>query len=248
MKKKNIVMAIIGIIVLVCFIVGVSIVLLLHPETNETIPKEKNEISLNTDRKIQICKDRSTCPILYEDIYGTIETNIQNKAVLKKIETLNQKIDQYHHEINQSHMTDSVCQEVKDIYQHRSHVVSEYYLYASQDIVSIALFSYREDLCLNTKEYLPVEIFVYDLKANRELSKKEIQEREGISDEVIQGAISSNIDHFNQSMNLNISSGEVLAINPDPVLFYNVDGEVFSWYYIPYFNKYYPVAMSDLVS
>ena len=252
MRKKETIIAIVGILFLLGVIVGVSLLVLFaksnEPTKTDTKEKIKNEISLNAERKLQVCKNRNNCPNSYEDTYGTIETNIKNQVVLKKIQQLNQNMDQYYQTSKESSIEDPLCQNVKDIYNYRTHIASEYYLYASQDIVSISILSYQEDVCTGAKQYLPNETFVYDLKNNKELTTDDIKVKENVSDEVINGLITSQINQFNESMGINMSVIEVLQANSNPVLFYNADGEVFIWYYIPYFQKYYAASIDDNVA
>lgn len=220
MKRIGWIVVILGIAMIGCGILTYNFSDLINEESKE-------KISLKEYKKVSMCQNTEDCELADVE-FKLIESNTKIKEVSDKIAEVNNKTkDDY--EMVTSSITDKLegCAQVKDIYKYSSYITTNYELYENNKVISIAVNKTTQNLCTNSEETTPYDIFIYDKKNKKELTQqdilKEIDYTEDMIKEVVAEVIQSKNDAGDNTITLeNVFTENELVYN----LFYSDDGNL----------------------
>ena len=198
-----------------------------NPKNNESknSSKEKtNSFSLINTKKIEMCNRKIECG-LEKSEFSTLQLDTSFKEVREKVESINENTQNYYKTANTSTMNALECSLAKEEYQKRLYVLTNYQLYEDEWIISIAVNRTIKDLCTDTYQTIPYDVFVYDKKKELVLHPNDLLSNMGYTEDMVNEDIINSINNINATEDYIISIDDVF-INGQPnySVFYNEEG------------------------
>ena len=202
----------------------------INPQKSAT---KKEGFVLKDYKKMTMCPISKGCEL--EDAkFKTIEFDTTIEMVSNKIAQINKETKDYYEMASASTTDDSeVCAHRKDAYKYSSYITTDYQLYENDEIISIAVNRVIQNLCTNSQETTPYDIFIYDKKQKKELTQQELLDRLGYTDDMIKGVITDMIKSKNE-IGDNFTTLENVFVGDQVTysLFYNNKGNIMLAYQV----------------
>lgn len=237
MNKKQKVIIVISVIVVLILLIGLYLFINSKPkETQKSYHLEKT-------KSIDICKT-TNCPIPDTINFNKVEYDTDIKEIQRIIKIINDETDNYYNMVTTSNINDAACSAVKDIYNYRTAVFTNYNSYTNDDYINLSIKRTIVDVCTNEKQDGQVESYIYDRKQKKLITQEEFKIKQNIGTKKINDAITTNNTFLNENANLNLSLEDTYVDgNQNIVLYYDTVGNLIASYYQTKAKQYYTASI-----
>lgn len=210
--------------------------------------EQQGSFHLINKKEISICKDLNHCDYLRKYI-PEIKTDINNSELQSILEAINTKNNEYYQKYNDSTLTDEVCNNVKDKYNHRYYPKIAITLYEKNDIISIAVDRELIDVCTKDFKGAPTEVYLYQTKEKRILTPHELMTSLNLTEEKIIEIINTYIENLSKTNQISLSMDDVRKENNkiQYTIYYTNDGSLWVSFEVKDLEGKY-VTLSEIIS
>ena len=169
------------------------------------------------------------------------------KEINKIVDKINKDTDKYYKMIKNSNLNAKECETVKDKYNYRKRIDTDYNSYTNKDYITISVKRIITDVCTNKVQDQQVESYIFDRKQNKMLSQKEFRNKIKLTNKQIDIIIKGNDNYLKLRRGLKLSPENAYRNGKrDIKLFYNTAGDLLLSYYQSETDSYYTVLVNSL--
>lgn len=200
--------------------------------------KEKSQNTNNQVPKIEMCRKNTPCDIEAEK-FPILSLKTSIKEAEEKIHQINQKTKECYEIVKSSTTNSSECTQVRNKYQHRIDIKTNYQLFQDDTVLSIAVTRTQKDLCTDIYETIPYDILIYDKEHKTVITQNEFIQKLGYTEEDIEQKILESLNNYSKE-EFQPSIDDILFDNKIKYnLFYNKKGECIVAYQIKSDQTFY---------
>lgn len=186
----------------------VGIIMIISGITMTLLPKKQKTITqyakLKEGQTIEVCPNQS-CGLYSTLSFRQIETNIKEEAFLKKVEEINEQSTTYYKEVTSSAQT--ACTTPEAQYQYPLRIDYSMDVTTQENIINIFTYTEKYNQCTNESTLPSITSYFYDLEEEKEITSEEYIAKKGLSEEIVNQAISKVLNKQYEKKRLDTSLG-----------------------------------------
>lgn len=238
--KKRIILFILLVFSVVMVVTGLYMNGNIGKDKTLSLPKDAYEL---TDVKtIKLCIAPEGCLYTGEDMYATITYDFNNEDIQNTLKKINQETDELYQKAISSDMTAPECQAYSSMYEHRYRSNMLYYSYTGDDFISFFIQRMNQDMCVENSEEYKYEFYYYDMNKHKFLTEQEVMEKENVSEEDINDAISTSINGLSE---ITQKTYDLSNATSDYHLYYSNEGDLTVSYYLSEQNAVFTAIVKE---